>query len=335
MAFYNNPRRIPYLCAAKGSLIFMISRRNIRVKVMQALYTVTTSEPENKELFKKTGSKLLDEKLSRSTDLFIISILYTFRIAQYAEKDAQVKASRYLRTEDDLNVSIKIAGNEFMWATLQEATFTERVKQSKADRFIDDEWIKKIYQQLVNTQEYQAYINAHDRQPPAEKAIMQFIWEKLILENEALMEYFIDELPDWEDDREMTAMLMQNFFKNNNQKINYLQLLAGEKKEYAHELLHTVVDKEEYCMELIKPKLVNWDTERVALIDMLLLRMGICELLFFPTIPTKVTINEYIEIGKLYSTPQSGHFINGVLDNILKDLVKENKIVKEERSRKS
>jgi N utilization substance protein B len=92
-----------------------------------------------------------------------------------------------------------------------------------------------------------------------------------------------------------------------------------------------VTDKEEFCTELIAPKLNNWDKERVAMIDMLLLRMGVCEFLYFPTIPTKVTINEYIDIAKQYSTPQSGQFVNGVLDNILKDLVKENKVVKTDR----
>lgn len=302
---------------------------------MQALYTVTTTEAPDKELYKKNGSRLLNDKLNRSLDLFILSILYTFETARYAERDAVQKASKYLPTEGDKNVSTKIAGNEFMWATLSENSFKEKVKESKAERFVDEEWIKKLYLQLIKTDEYTDYINVKGRTPAGEKAIMQFIWEKIILANEPLMEYFTDEISDWEDDKEMTAMLMQNFFKNNNQKINYLDLISPEKNDYAHELLKTVIDKEEYCMELIKPKLMNWDTERVALIDQLLLRMGVCELLYFPTIPTKVTINEYIEIGKMYSTPQSGQFINGVLDNILKDLTRENKLNKEERARKS
>ncbi len=319
----------------KEVLYIMISRRNIRVKVMQAIYTVTTTtENADNEAKKKAGSKILDEKLNRSLDLFIISLLYTFRVAQYAEKDAIQKSAKYLPTEADLNVSTKIAGNEFMWATLSEKTFTERIKDGNTEKYVDEDLIKKTYQQLVKTPEYQAYTERQDREPAAEKAIIHFIWEKLVLEGEAVQEYFMDELPDWEDDKEMTVMLMQNFFKNN-KGINYLNLLSGEKKDYAHELLHTAIDKEEYCMELIKPKLVNWDTERVALIDQLLLRMGVCELLYFPSIPTKVTINEYIEIGKMYSTPQSGQFINGVLDNILKDLTKEKKINKEERQRKS
>jgi N utilization substance protein B len=86
-------------------------------------------------------------------------------------------------------------------------------------------------------------------------------------------------------------------------------------------------------MELIKPKLKNWDAERVAIIDLILLKMGVAELLYFPTIPTKVTINEYIEIAKNYSTPQSGQFVNGVLDNLLKELVSANKIRKIERTK--
>lgn len=311
----------------------MISRRNIRVKVMQTLYTLAAMEPGEQELDKKIGSNILNDKLNRSLDLFIVSILYTFRTAQYAENDSIQRSSKYLPTEADLNVSTKIAGNEFMWQVLSNGTFPERVKEAKLDHWIDEEWVKKLYQQLVKTEPYQNYIALQERTPAKEKFIIQYIWEKLIWDNEALQEHFSDELPGWEDDKEMAKMLMDNFFKSS-QKINFLNLVSGEKKEYAHELLHTVMEKEAYCMELVQPKLINWDADRVALIDLILLRMGVCEMLFFPTIPTKVTINEYIEIAKMYSTPQSGQFVNGVLDNILKDLEKENKIRKQDRVRK-
>lgn len=311
----------------------MISRRNIRVKVMQTLYTLAAMEPGEQELDKKIGSNILNDKLNRSLDLFIVSILYTFRTAQYAETDSIQRSSKYLPTEADLNVSTKIAGNEFMWQVLSNGTFPERVKEAKLDHWIDEEWVKKLYQQLMQTEPYQNYIALQERTPAKEKFIIQYIWERLIWDNEALQEHFSDELPGWEDDKEMAKMLMDNFFKSS-QKINFLNLVSGEKKEYAHELLHTVMEKEAYCMELVQPKLINWDADRVALIDLILLRMGVCEMLFFPTIPTKVTINEYIEIAKMYSTPQSGQFVNGVLDNILKDLEKENKIRKQDRVRK-
>ena len=93
-------------------------------------------------------------------------------------------------------------------------------------------------------------------------------------------------------------------------------------------LLKTVLEKNEYCLEIIKPKLKNWDSERIAALDMILMKMGVCELLYFETIPTKVTINEYIDLAKEYSTEQSGHFVNGILDNIHKELAAENKIIK-------
>jgi N utilization substance protein B len=312
----------------------MISRRNIRVKVMQTLYTLETMEPGEQELNKKIGSDILNDKLSRSLDLFTISILYTLRVAQYAETDAHQRASKYLPTKDDLAVSTRIAGNEFLWQILSNETFNEKVKSAKLEQYIDPEWIKKIYQQTAKTQEYSSYLAGTERKAKSEKSIIRFIWEQQMLTNEGLMEYFSEELPGWEDDREMTIMLMDNFFRHNS-KVNFLSLISAEKKEYAHSLLHTCMEKKEYCMELIQPKLINWDAERVALIDLFLLRMGVCELLYFPTIPTKVTINEYIEVAKQYSTPQSGQFVNGVLDNILKELEKEDKIRKQERTRKS
>ncbi len=302
---------------------------------MQTLYTVySTTEAGEREASKKFGTGILNEKLNRALDLFTISILYTFRVAQYAETDARVRGSKYLPTTEDLNVNTKIAANEFMWQVLSNQTFTEKTKDAKIDSLVEEEWVKKLYQQLEKTDEYLTYIEQNSRVPASEKAIMQFIWEKLILENEALQEHFTEELQGWEDDKEMIIVLMQNFFKSSS-KINFLSLISAEKREYAQDLMQTVIDKEAYCNELIEPKLKNWDSDRVALIDLLLLRMGICELLYFPTIPTKVTINEYIEVAKLYSTPQSGQFVNGVLDNILKNLEQENKINKQERTRKS
>ncbi|MCB0696090.1 MAG: transcription antitermination factor NusB [Chitinophagaceae bacterium] len=311
----------------------MIGRRNIRVKVMQALYTLATTGVTTPEEQKKKGAELLDEKLARFLDLFVISVLYTMRVAQYAEKDAGKRASKYLPTSDDLNVNTKISGNDFLWKILNNETFTEKIKDKDINRYLDEDLVKKIYKRFVETHEYESYTSVRERDPKIEVAIIKYIWDEQIYGDESVMEYFTDELPGWEDDMDMVKILMDNFFKSSS-RINFLKLISAEKNEYAHNLLVTTIEKEEYCVELIQPKLVNWDSERVALIDMLLLRMGVCELLYFPTIPTKVTINEYIEIAKLYSTPQSGQFVNGVLDNILKDLAKENKIHKEQRNAK-
>jgi N utilization substance protein B len=110
--------------------------------------------------------------------------------------------------------------------------------------------------------------------------------------------------------------------------LNLQELISPDKLIFAKDLLRTTIDKKEVAMDLIKPKLKNWEPDRIAVLDMLLMRMGVCEFLFFETIPPKVSINEYIDLGKEYSTEQSGQFINGILDNIHKDLVREEKMHK-------
>jgi transcription antitermination protein NusB len=304
----------------------MISRRSIRVKVMQTLYTLATLD----EGARAGARKLLDDKFESTLSLFTTCVLYVIRIAQHAEADALQRSNRYLKDEHDVNT--KIAGNEFVAQLLSNESFSLKVKRILAQHNVSAELVRKVYGKFIKTPEYNEYIATADRNPKDEKKIVQFLWEKQLLEDDEAMQAFADELPGWEEDREIVEMLMQNLFRGI--KTNFLNLLSADKLEYAHSLLATTLEKEEYSSELISPKLNNWDIERIAIIDMLLLRMGVCELLYFSTIPTKVTINEYIEIAKLYSTPQSGHFINGVLDNILKDLIKENKIKKTDRSNK-
>jgi N utilization substance protein B len=305
----------------------MISRRNIRIKVMQSLYTVATMDTLQTDESKAKCVNILNEKLNRSLDLFVTTILYILKVAQYAERNAQLNQSKLIPTDDELQNNTKIAGNLFLWQILSNETFTEKVKSNHLEEQVNEDWIKKIFQQLQQSDLYKTYIKKKDRELKYDKKIMLFIWEQLMLKDEALLEHFSDELNGWDDDKDMIFMLVENFFKHNS-TYNYLQLVSEEKLEYAQNLIRAVIEKDSMFQGIIEPKLRNWDPERVALIDTILLKMGICEFLYFPTIPTKVTINEYIEIAKVYSTPQSGQFVNGVLDNICKGFEAENKIRK-------
>ena len=278
----------------------MISRRNIRVKVMQTLYTLSTLE-NGAQGNKQAATRILNDKLDQVLDIFTVAVLYTVRIAKYSETDASHRSSKYIRSAEDMNVDTTIAMNTFISKIANNVSFNDKVKKDKLERFVDEDWVKKIYLQLSKSEPYLTYINEKTHTAVQDKDIVQYLWEKQVMESEGMVSYFMDELPGWEDDSELIIMLMQNFFKNNG-KVNYSNLLAGEKKDYAHDLLMSVIDKETYCMELIEPRLNNWDKERVAMIDLLLLRMGVCELMYFPTIPTKVTINEYIDIAKQYNT---------------------------------
>ena len=117
-------------------------------------------------------------------------------------------------------------------------------------------------------------------------------------------------------------------YLNKTSAFNFEEIISPDKALFARELLSAVLEKKEVTMELIRPKLKNWDADRIATLDMIFMQMGVCEFLFFETIPPKVTINEYIDLAKDYSTPLSGQFVNGILDNIHKDLVTENKMHK-------
>jgi N utilization substance protein B len=187
--------------------------------------------------------------------------------------------------------------------------------------------LRRIYLDLIATDQYQQYISVQGRDKKSEKEILEFIFTDLMLPNDFFTSYIEEKFNNWDDDGEMVNTLMINFLNKPN-GYNFQEILSHEKWVFAKNLLDTTMEKKEIALDYIKPKLKNWEPDRIALLDMLLMRMGVCEFLFFETIPPKVTINEYIDIAKEYSTQQSGQFVNGILDNIHKDLVRENKMHK-------
>lgn len=304
----------------------MISRRNIRVKVMQALYA-TESLEESTPSPSPAPNQLLQKHFDQSRQLLIYLIHFITELARYAETDARQKASKHLPTEQDLNVNTKLAGNELLWQILESPNWKEALKQDKPQLLVDSELVRKLYQELVEKDAYKAYIAIAGRDKKGEKAMLDLIFQELMLANEAFIAHIEELFTNWDDDADMMVLLVNNFL-NKPGTYNFTELLSREKKQFAFSLLDTTLEKKELTLDYIKPKLKNWDPERIAVLDMILMRMGVCEFLFFETIPPKVTINEYIDLAKEYSTPQSGQFVNGILDNIHKDLVKENKMHK-------
>jgi N utilization substance protein B len=161
------------------------------------------------------------------------------------------------------------------------------------------------------------------RDKKGEKEILQFIFTNLMLPNEDFISHIEEHFINWDDDAEMMNVLMLNFLQKP-QSYNFDEFVSKDKLEFGKSLLLTTIEKKDVSMELLKPKLKNWDADRIAALDLIILRMGVCEFLYFDTIPTKVTINEYIDLAKAYSTVQSGQFVNGLLDNIHKELTAAN-----------
>ncbi|MBS1736419.1 MAG: transcription antitermination factor NusB [Bacteroidetes bacterium] len=302
----------------------MLSRRNIRVKVMQTLYSL---ESANNELVKNELDKILDLNLDHIRKLLSYLVYHLIEIARFAEKDALHKANRHLPSSRDLKVNIKIAGNEIIWSLMENESFNKAIDEYKIKYLINEEMIQKSYSKLILTEVYNDYVREQKRDKKGEKKILEYIFSEFMIESEDFISDVEEKFIHWDDDAE-TAIMLMNLLLQKPSSFNFNEIVGKEKYQFASELLHSVVEKNDYCLELIKPKLKNWDSERIAALDMILMKMGVCELLYFETIPPKVTINEYIDLAKEYSTPQSGHFINGLLDNIHKELLLENKIHK-------
>ncbi len=291
---------------------------------MQTLYSI---ESMNNETRPGEPLQILKKNLEHSQQLFTYLIYYIIEVARYSEKDALQKASKHLPTESDLNINTKIAGNEIVWATLENDSFKRSVNELKVKYLIDDELIRKCYLTLVNSPEYKEYISLQSRDKKSEKKILEFIFSDLMLPIELFLSDVEEKFIHWDDDAEIMITLLSGFFQKP-AAFDFTEMTGKEKMDFAVTLLQSVIDKNEYCLELIKPRLKNWDSERIASLDMILMKMGVCELLYFETIPPRVTINEYIDLAKEYSTEQSGHFVNGILDNIHKELLAQNKIHK-------
>ena len=291
---------------------------------MQTIYTLSTQDLEL-----KSGdlTKILQKHFDQSKDLLLYLTYFLTEVTGYAETDAYIRSSKHLPTEEDLNVNIKIAGNELLWKIKEEPSYQQEIKNLKPETRIDKELVRKIYQKLIDTPEYKNYISSPERKPKEEKEILEFILNEMMIGDEIFIAHIEENFMNWDDDADMVLQLLGNLLQKPN-SINFKEVISKEKWEFAKSLLLTVIEKEKHLESFIFPKLKNWDSERIASLDMIIMKMGVAEFLYFETIPPKVTINEYIDIAKEYSTQQSGQFVNGILDNIHKELVQEGKLTK-------
>lgn len=302
----------------------MITRRNIRIKVMQLLYSIDTTSDTSAF---KNPVQTLDKNFDKTRELFVFLLSNVLSVAQYAEKDARNRAAKNVPTAEDLNVNTKIAGNIVLWNILENVTYKNATEQYKTHLVIDDDIVRKLYTQLTETDEYKEYILVEARDKKSDIKILHFILNTLMLQSELFISFCEDRFANWDDDAEMIQSLLLAYLTRP-QSLEMQNMLDPEKWSFAKLLLNTCLDKKDHLLELISPKLKNWDVDRIASLDLIILQMGLSELLYFETIPTKVTINEYIDLAKEYSTPQSGQFVNGLLDNLFKELTTAGKINK-------
>lgn len=307
----------------------MLSRRNVRIKVMQMLYSISRDE----KLDLQGAMQQYRENVRKSFELYLFVLFAIIRIAEFSKQDAAKRSAKLLPTEEDKLFTAKLGENELIESLVYNEGLNKYFRAYKTEKNVDEDSIRMFYSEFLKTDEYKAYI--HQEFPTTEdhRNILLALF-KHCLQLESFIEFIEDHFPLWIDDESLIVGALKKTIKGLPAEKDFYENYRPTDetiKEFGEQLLSQVIKEDDKLLEIIEPTLKNWDAERVAVIDMILLKMALCELTGFPTIPTKVTLNEFVEISKLYSTEKSKDFINGILDRLMKKLQAEGKIQKEGR----
>ncbi|GAC1300846.1 MAG: transcription antitermination factor NusB [Mucilaginibacter sp.] len=308
----------------------MLNRRHLRVKVLQSLYAYHQSNSGDI----KQHEKNLLQSIDKVYEMYIWMLSLISEVAGYASTDAEERANKHLPTAEDLHADVKILSNRFITSLQQNKEFRAAEKKYKVAWDFEPELAKSLFIILKNAEEYKEYLRKTGDTIQTDKDIIKFIFKKVILKSSLAEQVFEDKFIYWPVDKDVLQALIAKTFKNfsyDDPEQNKLAEVTGnweEDRQFIVDLFEQTIRHNDEYQELIGGKTQNWEPERIAMMDTLLMKMAIAEFINFASVPVKVTINEYLEISKEFSTPKSNSFINGILDKILYDLKAHNKINK-------
>ena len=311
----------------------MLNRRSLRAKVLQTVYAYNVSDNKDIKFFEKQLLKNVEEV----SEMYIWMLNLIDEVAAHVLEDTENRARKFLPSEKDKLMTTKLDTNTFIESLRRNDDYHRLVRKYKVDWNYDPEIVRSIFLKLVDSEEYMQYLQTEDRSIAEEKNIIRYIFRNIILKSSEVEQAFDAKYINWYVDNEVLKALVTKTFKNFSSENPHENKLADltpnwrEDKIFILELFsHTIRHAEEY-EEMIADKTKNWDVERIALMDILIMRMALVEFEHFSTIPVKVTMNEYIELAKSYSSKRSSTFINGVLDKILMEMKEKGRINKHGR----
>jgi len=281
-----------------------------------------------------TAKKRLKDYINKSQRLYGFFLYSIGQVANFIHDDIRIYEDKFIPSEA---VNISLLENVFIKAIIEDEFFSKWIEREKLQHLSDEDIVKKSYYKLKESSRYKEYIAKADKTEIDQRKIVQYLIKKVLLKSALFKSHLDDHFINWTDDRELIINLVLELFNKlpyesgTNISDHMVKLSETDTIEFSEALLrYTVLGAEEFD-EMIKPKLKNWDPDRVTTVDMIIMKMAIAELVHFETIPVKVSLNEYLDISKKYSTPKSKDFINGVLDKILKDLKNNGRINKSGR----
>jgi N utilization substance protein B len=306
----------------------MINRRHIRVKVMQSVYALLQSKSDN--LVKE--EKFLYYSIDKMYDLYALLLKLLVEVRDLEKKHIQISKKKFFATPEELNPNNKFINNEVLQIIDESVSLNDFLELHKLSNWkLDDEYVQEIWRLTKESNLYAKYMQAEKSSFELDQNFVVELFKTIVAPNDKLADYFEGNTISWVDD---IPFVNTWIVKSLNQlkpkqplRLGKLYKDEDDKKFVVDLFRKTVLNHTEFEKE-IEDKTPNWDKDRIAEIDMILIKMAITEFLKFPSIPTRVTINEYIEISKDYSTEKSSFFINGVLDKISKDFTETKRLNK-------
>jgi len=307
----------------------MISRRIIRIKVLQILYAFYSS-PETSI---NNTEKELFFSLQKTYDLYHYLMSLVVEIEKFAEERIDLGLKKHRPTSAELAPNTRFIKNQLIQQLKENTSLNKYLEAAKLSWVNNEDLIRKLYLALVEQDFYKEYMTGSEDSYADDRKLVEDIFKYLILDNEDIESLLEEQSIYWNDDLDFVVSMILKTFKKFKEFSDENQALLpmykdDEDRQFAKDLYRKVVLNHDDNVALVKQHTVNWDIERIAFIDNLILELALSEFLYFPSIPTKVTMNEYIELSKYYSTEKSRNFINGILDKALKDLKKADKIIK-------
>tara|TARA_B110000902_G_scaffold254770_1_gene319244 strand:+ start:11237 stop:12142 length:906 start_codon:yes stop_codon:yes gene_type:complete len=295
---------------------------------MQSVYAILQSH--NDDIIRE--EKFLKHSILKMYDLYVLNLQLLVEVQKLAAKKIALSRKKILATKEDLKPNTKFIDNKLINTIAESVSVEGYVELNNLRNWeLESEYVKIVFDQLQESDLYKKYLDSSDASYKIDKAFVIDFFKEIIAPNDKLGEYYEDTMISWVDDIPfVNTWVIKTLSKQKEDKIFVLGSLYKDKddEDFVSQIFRkTVLKNSEYEKE-IENKTPNWETDRIADIDMILIKMAISEFLNFPSIPTRVTINEYIEISKDYSTERSSYFINGVLDKISKEFIENKRIVK-------
>ena len=307
----------------------MINRVLIRLKIVQIVYAYYQNGGKNLD----TAEKELFFSLSKAYDLYNYLLLLMVEVTKQANKRLNAAKNKLVPTKEELFPNTKFVENRFIAQLEVNKQLLEFSNNQKKTWENEADFVKTLCDKILESDIYKEYMASETSSYEEDRELWRKLYKNIIFNNIELDQVLEDQSLYWNDDKEIVDTFVLKTFKRFDEKNGAKQELLPEFKDeedqdFARRLFRRTILNADYYRHLISENTKNWDLDRVAFMDVVIMQIALAEILSFPNIPVSVSLNEYVEIAKLYSTPKSGGFINGTLDGIVNSLKKENKLTK-------